>query len=237
MGGNVEYGSTASPPRFHADLDIRRVDLHRLLAGTSISADLKQTAGILGGFARLDSAGTAQRQILAGLRGDIGFFLQGGRLSSSLAHLFEHDVAEALGLAPSDDQPHPINCLVARFAVDHGVATAATLLLDTKQAIVAGQGNLNLADETFFLDLNPYPKHGGSGRFGVPLQIRGTFAKPDISSETIGLAHRLGTAIGLLQPPAVLLPLIDTGLGDKNKCRDAFASPPAGEGSSAPRRR
>jgi AsmA family protein len=237
VSGNLDYGSTASPPRFHADLDIRRVDLHRLLAGTSISADMKQTAGILGGFARLDSAGMAQRQILAGLRGDIGFFLQGGRLSPSLARLFEHDVAEALGLAPTDDQAHPINCLIARFAVNHGVATASTLLLDTRRAVVVGQGNVNFADETLFVDLNPYPKHSGSSRFGVPLQIRGTFAKPDVSSEKIGLAHRLGAAIGLLAPPAVLLPLVDTGLGDKSKCRDAFASPPVGEGSSAARRR
>jgi len=237
VSGNLEYGSTASPPRFHADLDIRRVDLHRLLAGANISADMKQTAGILGGFAKLGSAGTAQRQILAGLRGDIGFFLQGGRLSSSLARLFEHDVAAALGLAPTDDQPHPINCLIARFAVDHGVATATTLLLDTKRSVVAGQGNINLADETLFVDLSPYPKHAGASRFGVPLQIRGTFAKPDVSSEKIGLAHRLGAALGLLQPPSVLLPLVDTGLGDKSKCREAFASPRAGEGSSAPRRR
>ena len=236
LSGNLEYGSTASPPRFHAALDIRQLDLHRLLAGTSASADLKQTAGILGGFAKLDSAGTAQRQILGGLDGDIGFFLQGGRLSSRLGRLFEHDVAEALGLAPSNDQPHPINCLIARLAIDHGVATAATLLLDTKRSVVTGQGNVNLADETLFLDLTPYPKHGSS-RFGVPLEIRGTFSKPDISSEKLGLAHRLGAAIGLLQPPSVLLPLVDTGLGDKNKCRDAFQSPPGGEGSSAPRRR
>ncbi|HJT08026.1 MAG TPA: AsmA family protein [Stellaceae bacterium] len=237
VSGNLEYGSSASPPRFHADLAVRHVDLHRLLAGTSVSADMKQTAGMLGGFIKLDSAGTSQRQILAGLRGDTGFFLQGGRLSSTLARLFEHDVAEALGLAPTDDQPHPINCLIARFAVDHGIATAATLLLDTKRTVVAGQGNINLGDETFFVDLTPYPKHAGSSRFGVPLQIRGTFAKPDISSEKIGLAHRLGAAIGLLAPPAVLLPLIDTGLGDKNKCREAFAAPPVGEGSSAARRR
>jgi len=32
--------------------------------------------------------------------------------------------------------------------------------------------------------------------------------------------------------------MADTGLGDKNKCREASAvSPPLGEGSSAPRRR
>jgi uncharacterized protein involved in outer membrane biogenesis len=236
--GDLEYRSTASPPRFRADIEIRRIDLHRLLAETSIRDDLKQTAGVLGGFAKLESAGTRQRQILAGLRGDIGLFLQGGRLSSSLARMFEHDIAEALGLAPTDHQPHPINCLIERFAVRDGVATATTLLLDTDKTIVTGQGNVNLADETFFVDLKPYPKRAGSSRFGVPLEIRGTFAKPEVDSEKVGLAKRLGAAIGLLTPPAVLLPMVDTGLGDKNKCQDAFAvSPPVGEGSSAPRRR
>ena len=57
-----------------------------------------------------------------------------------------------------------------------GVATATTLLLDTDETVVTGRGNVNLADETFFLDLRPYPKRAGSSRFGVPLEIRGTFA-------------------------------------------------------------
>jgi uncharacterized protein involved in outer membrane biogenesis len=235
--GDLEYRSTASPPRFRADIDIRHIDLHRLLAGTNIRDDLKQTEGVLGGFANLESAGTTQRQILAGLRGDIGLFLQGGRLSPAFARMFEHDIAEALGLAPTNNQPHPINCLIARFAVRDGVATATTLLLDTDETVVTGQGNVNLADETLFLDLAPYPKRHGSSRFGVPLEIRGTFAKPEVTSKTAGLAKRLGAAIGLLTPPAVLLPMVDTRLGEKNKCRDAFAvSPPVGEGSSAPRR-
>jgi AsmA family protein len=233
--GDLEYRSTASPPRFGANLDIRRIDLHRLLSGTTISADLKQTEGVLGGFAKLTSAGTAQRQILSGLRGDTGLFLQGGRMSSSLAHLFEHDIAEALGLAPTSNRSHSINCLIARFGVRDGVATVTTLLLDTDQSVVAGLGNINLADETLFLDLKPYPKRAGSSRFGVPLAIRGTFAKPDIASEKVGLAQRLGAAVGLLTPPAILLPMVDTGLGAKNRCREAFAvSPPVGEGSSAP---
>jgi len=236
--GDLEYRSTASPPRFRADIEIRHIDLHQLLAGTNIRDDMKQTAGVLGGFAQLESAGMTQRQILAGLRGDIGLFLQGGRLSSSLARMFERDIAEALGLAPTSHRPHPINCLIERFTLRDGVATATTLLLDTDATVVTGQGNVNLADETLFLDLKPYPKRAGSSRFGVPLEIRGTFAKPEVASETVGLAKRLGAAIGLLTPPAVLLPMVDTGLGDKNKCREAFAvSPPAGEGSSAPPRR
>jgi AsmA family protein len=235
--GDLEYRSTASPARFRADIEVHHIDLHRLLVNTNIRGDFKQTAGVLGGFTKVESVGTTQRQILAGLRGDIGLFLQGGRLSPSLARTFEHDIAEALGLAPTSRRPHPINCLIARFAAHEGVATATTLLLDTDQTVVTGQGNVNLADETFFLDLKPYPKRSGSSRFGVPLEIRGTFAKPEVASETVGLAKRLGAAMGLLTPPAVLLPMIDTGLGGKNKCQEAFAvSPPVGEGSSAPRR-
>lgn len=231
--------SIETPPRFGADLDIRHVDLHRLLAGTNIRQELKQTAGVMGGFAKLQSSGTTQRQILSRLNGDIGLFLQGGQLSQATAGLFERDLAEALGLAEKGREPRPINCFIARFSVKEGVATVTTLLLDTAETIVTGEGNINLADETFFLDLKPYPKQAGSGRFGVPLEIRGTFAHPEVTSEKVGLAKRLGAAIGMLAPPAVLLPLVDRGLGDKNKCSEAFAAPqptPTAEGSSRPER-
>lgn len=235
----LDLHATETPPRFGADLDIRHVDLHQLLAGMNIREELKQTAGVMGGFAKLQSSGATQRQILLHLNGDIGLFLQGGRLSQAATGLFERDVAEALGLVEQSRKPRPINCFIARFSVKDGVATATTLLLDTAETIVTGEGNINLADETLFLDLKPYPKQAGSGRFGVPLEIRGTFAHPEVTSEKVGLAKRLGAAIGMLAPPAVLLPLVDRGLGDKNKCAEAFAAPqptPTAEGSSRPER-
>jgi AsmA family protein len=72
--------------------------------------------------------------------------------------------------------------------------------------------------------------------------VRGTFAKPDYHLETGNLVARLGAAIGLgvAFPPAALLPLIDTGLGDNNACSRAYAAqqPPGNpapkSGSSAP---
>src|SRR5260370_33696161 len=97
-----------------------------------------------------------QRQIIAGLRGDIGLFLQGGRLSSSLARMFERDIAAALGLAPTSHRPHPPNWLIERFTLRDGVTTATTLLLDTDATVVAHKRNCSLADETIFHDLKPY---------------------------------------------------------------------------------
>ncbi|MBV9522293.1 MAG: hypothetical protein JO010_05845, partial [Alphaproteobacteria bacterium] len=57
-----------------------------------------------------------------------------------------------------------------------------------------------------------------------------------------GLAARLGAAVGLgiAFPPAALLALMDTGLGEKNACSAAYAAQaPPGQpapktGSSAP---
>src|SRR5262249_33629603 len=59
---NLDYRSTEQPPLLDADLDVRHIDLKRLLAGMDVGPSVKQTAGLVGGSARLRSAGTRQRQ-------------------------------------------------------------------------------------------------------------------------------------------------------------------------------
>jgi hypothetical protein len=78
----------------------------------------------------------------------------------------------------------------------------------------------------------------------MPVDITGTFAKPDYHLETATLVARLGAAVGLgvLFPPAALAPLVDIGLGDANACSKAYAaqnppgSPTPTAGSSTPKR-
>jgi hypothetical protein len=51
-------------------------------------------------------------------------------------------------------------------------------------------------------------------------------AKPSFDIKTGEMAARLGaaTGLGVLFPPAALLPLIDTGLGEHNACSEAYAA-------------
>jgi AsmA family protein len=130
------------------------------------------------------------------------------------------------------DRPHPINCLVGNFDVQRGVATAKTFILDTTDTVVEGQGNVNLGDETIYLDLKPHPKDWSPLSLRTPIQVRGTLGEPQVKPHAGGLAARLGAAVGLaiVAPPAALLPLIETGLGEQNMCSRAFA---AAEGSSS----
>jgi uncharacterized protein involved in outer membrane biogenesis len=232
-----------APPRLNADLDIRHIDLHKLLARPTMPAMLQQTGGIAGGFAKVDTTGVSLRDFLGHMDGTAGIFLGNGQISALLEQLAPIDVLGALGVYATGDHPVQINCGVSSFDIKQGVATATTLLVDTRDVEIVGKGNINFADETLDLNLSPYNKSLTIVSLRTPVDITGTFAKPNFHVEAANLIARLGAAVGLgvLFPPAALVPLIDVGLGQNSACAKAYAtehqagaaaSPQAG--SSAP---
>lgn len=229
-----------SPPLLDATANIRHIDLHKLLANSS-SPIVRETGGIVGGFAKFDTTGTSMHEFMARMNGDAGIFMQNGQLSDLLQTIIPANVLSAIAIYATGDHPVPINCLVTRFAIKNGVAAPSTLLFDTADTIVTGTGRIDFGNETINLRLVPYNKGFHPLSLRSPIDIGGTFTHRTYKIETTGLIARLGAAIGLgvLFPPAALLPLIDTGLGQTNACEHAFAarstSPPS-EGSSVPPR-
>jgi hypothetical protein len=229
------------PPHLDGALDVRHIDLHKLLDRPTMPAMLRQTAGTAGGFAKFDTTGVSLREFLGHMNGDAGIFLGDGQLSALLEQLAPINVLGALGVYVTGDRPVQINCMVSRFDIKQGVATASTLLVDTKAVEIIGKGNINFADETISLNLSPYNKGPTVLSLRMPVDIKDTFAKPDYHLEAGNLVARLGAAVGLgvLFPPAALVPLIDIGLGDDNACAKAYAAqqPPGStpaSGSSTP---
>jgi uncharacterized protein involved in outer membrane biogenesis len=219
------------PPHLNGAIDVRHVDLHELLRGSGTPL-LTQSAGVVGGFVKIDTAGTSLREFLAAMNGDAGIFMQNGQISRLLQQLAPINVLGALGVYVAGDKPIAINCLVSRFDIKSGVATASTLLLDTPDTTIAGAGNLNFASETIYLSLAPRNKKFTTVSLRTPVDVKGTFGKPEYSVQAGGLVARLGAAVGLgiVFPPAALLPLIDTGLGENNACSAAYAAQqPPGE--------
>lgn len=225
----------SGPPSLKGRVDVRHIDLHQLLGGPTMPDMVKETGGVVGGFFKLDATGVSLREFLGNMNGDAGLFMENGQVSALLEQLAPIDVLGALGVYVRGDAPVQINCLVSRFDIKKGVATASTLLFDTDNATVVGGGNVNFADETLFLELKPYNKSFTTVSLRTPVEVRGTFAKPAFNVKAGTLIARLGAAVGIgvLFPPAALLPLIDTGLGDQNACSKAYAtqSPPKGPGT------
>ena len=210
-----------SPPKLQGNIDIQHIDLHQLLGGPTMPAIVQETKGTAGGFITIDTSGVSLREFLAHMNGDVGVFVANGQMSSLLEKLAPLDVLEALGVYAVGDRPLPVNCFITRFDVKAGVATATTLLVKTPATTIVGSGNINFGSETLYLNVKPYNNSFAPVSLRTPVDIQGTLKKPAFHLETGNLVARLGAAAGLgvLFPPAALLPLIDTGLGENNACR------------------
>lgn len=224
--GDVDIKSHFTPftkksaPRLSAEVDVRHLDLRELLQG-SASKMLKESAGIVGGFAKIDSTGTSMHELASHMSGDAGFFMQNGQVSHLLEVLAPLDVLKALGVYISGDQPVPIDCAILRFALKDGVATAQTLLVNTRDTVVQGGGSLNFADESLDLTFTPLNKHFTLISLRAPISVHGTFAAPKYDIHAGVALARLGAAV--VFPPAAVLTLVDQGLGDNNACSRAYA--------------
>jgi hypothetical protein len=234
--------TAASPPRLQGRIDIQHIDLHNLLGGPSMPAIVQQTAGTAGGFVVFDTNGVSLREFMAHMNGDLGVFVANGQMSTLLGHLAPIDVLESLGALALGDKPQPVNCMISRFGIQSGVATASTLLMKTPSTTIVGAGNVNFAGETITLNLKPYNNGFAPVSLRTPVDIGGTLKKPAFHLEVGNLVARLGAAVGLgvLFPPAAILPLVDTGLGPNNACQEAYAAqnpqgnPNPKSGSSVP---
>jgi uncharacterized protein involved in outer membrane biogenesis len=102
---------------------------------------------------------------------------------------------------------------------------ARTAVFDTNDTIVEAFGQVNFADETLNLRVNPVPKDPSPLTLRVPFDVKGTFKKPQVSPDKGKLAMRAGGALllGAVNPLAALLPLIETGPGKDSDCASLVA--------------
>lgn len=226
ISAELHWNARTRPGTLEGSVDLRRFDLAKFFGGMEIPKQLKETKGIVGGFLKLRSRGDNERTVLANANGELGLFMENGQFSQVLTEVLGLDVAETFGFLIEGDKPNPVNCLASHFDVAEGVATASTFILDTKDTVVEARGNINLASETLYLDVIPHPKDWSPLSVRSPIEIRGTFGAPQAKPKTSTIVGRLGAALalGVLMPPAALLPLIDVGLGEQNMCRRAFSA-------------
>jgi uncharacterized protein involved in outer membrane biogenesis len=119
------------------------------------------------------------------------------------------------------DRQVQLNCLASDFAVTDGLMEARTFVVDTEEAILVIDGNINLAKERLDLTIKPESKEVRLVSLRAPIYVRGNFKKPDIDVDKGVLAAKAGSAValGILAPVATaLLPLINFGEREDSGC-------------------
>ena len=219
----VTLDAHRNPIRTQANVRLEHAHINQLFPTVKL---MKDSEGMLGANVQLAGNGNSIAAMLGSASGEMGVAMSGGELSNLLIELVGLDGGEALKFLVGGDRKTPIRCAAASFKVRNGVATSDSLVLDTGDTNIAGAGTVNLRDETIDVTLRPEPKDMSIFVARTPIRVHGRFADPDVSVKKGPIVARAGASVllGLINPLAALIPLIETGPGKNSDCKALLAT-------------
>jgi len=223
IDSTVTLDARQDPIRTKANVRLKNARLNQLFPTVKL---MKDGAGVVGANVQLAGRGNSVAAMLGSASGEVGVAMSGGELSNLLVELVGLDGGEAIRFLLGGDRKTAIRCGVGSFQVRNGIATSESIVLDTEDTNIAGAGTLNLRDETLDVTLRPQPKDKSILVVRTPIRLHGPFADPDVSVKKGPIAARAGAAIllGLVNPLAALIPLVETGPGKDSDCGALLAS-------------
>ncbi|MET0382531.1 MAG: AsmA family protein [Burkholderiaceae bacterium] len=240
--GEIGLDSRTASPQWSADLRWSGIELARFLKmrnarakkdANGVRPDTGYISGSLSGDAQLKGAGKSTAALLASLQGTTRFWVRDGQVSHLLVEAAGIDIADALGLYIKGDDKIPAQCAVAKLTLANGKVVPEVAIVDTHESTLLIGGNLSLADETLGLTLTAHPHNFsplGPRRFSpvaprTPVDVDGTFSDPHVHLDAKPLLLRGGAAValGLINPLAALLALIDLRQPERDVCTEAAA--------------
>ena len=143
-----------------------------------------------------------------------------GEISNSLLEFLGLDGGEIIKFFRKGDRNVMLQCAAVALDVKDGLMSSRTLLLDTSDTVINGEGKVNLADETIDIVLKRQPKDMSILSLRSPLRIGGSFASPSAGPDKVALTARasLALALGVINPLLALAATIETGPGQDADC-------------------
>ncbi|MEO6918019.1 MAG: AsmA family protein [Collimonas sp.] len=196
--------------------------------------------GEVNGDASLSGVGNSVATLLGTSNGELKTLIDHGTISKFLLEAAGLNIGNVLISKLFGDKQVKLNCLASDFAVTNGVMNARTFVMDTEDAVINVQGQVNLAQETLALLVKPESKGMRIFSLRSPLHVTGSFKNPDVGVDKGVLALKAGGAIalGVLAPVAAVIPLINVTPAPENDCAALLAqakqkpvAPPPGKTS------
>jgi uncharacterized protein involved in outer membrane biogenesis len=220
-GGNINatinLDAHQSPIKTDADIKLQKIRFDSLFPDFKLQ---KANAGIIGGRAKFASEGDSIAKMLGSANGQIAFMMNGGSVSQLAVRLANLDVANSLVLLLGGDKSLQIRCMVVDLDAKDGNMEVKTMVLDTAKSVINGRGHINFKDETLGLRLASDSKSVSLAALRGPIDVTGTFKKPNAGPSVKNVSGRVAAAaaLGAIAPPLAFIPLIDFGGGEDSDC-------------------
>lgn len=223
LTGSAAINAREETPRANIDVRLSNARLESILALSSAPP----LTGSLHGRVRLSGVGASVREAAANANGTVTLVTPDGEVREAFAELTGINVTRGLGLLLTGDQDRVgVRCGVASFRVERGMAHAQTIVFDTENVLIRGEGTVSLRDETLDLRIQGEPKEARLISIDAPITVQGRWRSPEIGVEASDAAGQGGIAAALatfVAPIAALLPFVDLGLAEDANCAALLA--------------
>lgn len=235
LSGSIRIDARSRTPRTKLDLRIRDMQLDQLKGK---APDAKPPlGGVLQAHAVLEGVGDSVHDFVADANGQVSAVVPHGQVNAAFAELTGIDVSRGLGLLlKGNNDRTEVRCGVAQFAVEKGTMNAQTLVFDTTEVKITGQGKVELGPEMLDLSIKGDPKKLRFTRLRTPIEIGGHLRKPSIGINAGKTVAQGAVAVALgatLSPFAAILAFIDPGLAKDENCAALISNSPVGPTKTA----
>nr|WP_057927300.1 AsmA family protein [Burkholderia ambifaria] len=223
LASNIHLDGSGMPLKGRFSLQARHLKLKQLFPTFSV---MQTALGEVNGDAALSATGNSPAALAATSNGEVKTLVTDGTVSLLLMEAAGLNVANVVYEKLFGTRDVKINCGVADFVATNGVLDSRVFALDTDDAVIGMDGNVNLRDETMNLTIHPHTKGFRVISLRSPLYVTGSFKQPHVGVKAGALIARGGAAIGLglLNPLASLLALLQPGRNRPLPCQQMLAS-------------
>ncbi len=218
----MHLDSNAMPLKARVSMQARHLRLKQLFPTFEV---MQTSLGEINGDMALSATGNSPAALAASANGEVKTLVTDGAVSRLLMEAAGLNVANVVYEKLFGKRDVKINCAAADLVATDGVFDSRVFALDTDDAVIDMDGNINMRDESMNLRIHPHTKGFRVISLRSPLYVRGTFRQPHVGVQPGALIARGGVAVGLglLNPFASLVALLQPSNNRPLPCQQMLA--------------
>ena len=234
LSGKAILNAKKSPSTLEVKAKVKDWDYGDYQQATLGQENVSGTGNI---HAILFSSAESYNELIPNLSGDFVLVAGEGKFSKKTLNIWGSGLMNVMLPNLSGEDLLTMNCMIADFKIEKGVARPEPLFMDTARLTVMGEGEIDFVEDKIDLKLEPKSKDIAVLDIASAVNVKGSVFKPEIGADTFSLFEKLGgLALGFINPAFLAVSLTDLGLGDDHPCRKFIGSEkePANENKDVP---
>lgn len=214
----IHVDGQADPAKARLKVAARKLKLSKMFPKVE---EMQASLGQMHGDAELTAAGNSIADLMASANGEVKSTISEGTVSKFILEAAGLNVGSVVLTKLFGDRQVQLNCMAVDFGVKDGLMQSRVFVVDTEDATIWVNGDINFDSEEIDLEIRPDSKGVRLISLRSPLYVGGTFKEPEVGVDKGIVALKAGAAVALgtiASPFAALLALINPGPEQESPC-------------------